>query len=257
VAVPTIIQALDDPRLFAPFFRGPTWDAWRAFLAVLFALPVDDAQRTLYATCTGRTALPTEPFKEAELVVGRRGGKSRILALLGTYLATFRDYTAYLAPGEVATVSVIAADRRQARTIMRYVTGLFRAVDLLRPMVIGTPSDETIALNNRVVIEIQTASWRVTRGYTFAAVLADETAFWRDDTSANPDVEIFRAIRPGLSTIPGAMLLNASSPYRRAGVLYTTYRRHYGKEGARVLVWQGPTGTMNLGLDPAVIAEAY
>jgi hypothetical protein len=42
--------------------------------------------------------------------------------------------------------------------------------------------------------------------------LADETAFWRDESSANPDVEIFRALRPGLATIPGAILLNASSP---------------------------------------------
>ena len=36
------------------------------------------------------------------MVVGRRGGKSRILALIVTYLATFRDYTSYLTPGEVA-----------------------------------------------------------------------------------------------------------------------------------------------------------
>src|ERR1700760_4859154 len=42
--------------------------------------------------------------------------------------------------------------------------------------------------------------------------LADETAFWRDENSTNPDVEIFRALRPGLSSIPTAMLLNASSP---------------------------------------------
>lgn len=256
MASPTILEALDDPRLFGRFFKADTWKTWRAFLAALFALPMSEAEQALYRECTGRTELPVEPFKEAELVVGRRGGKSRTLALLGTYLATFRDYSPWLAPGEVATVSVIAADRRQARTIMRYTQGLFDTVDLLKPMV-RTAGDETITLNNRVAIEVQTASWRVTRGYTFAAVLADETAFWRDDTSANPDVEIFRAIRPGLSTIPGAMLLNASSPYRKAGVLYTTYRRHYGKDGARVLVWKGPTSVMNPGLDPAVIAEAY
>ena len=82
------------------------------------------------------------------------------------------------------------------------------------------------------MIEIHTCSFRVTRGYTFAAVLADETAFWRDETSANPDVEIFRALRPGLANIPGAMLLNASSPYRKAGVLHATFARHFGKGDA-------------------------
>jgi hypothetical protein len=30
-----IAQALDDPKVFAPFFRGPTGDAWRPMLAQL------------------------------------------------------------------------------------------------------------------------------------------------------------------------------------------------------------------------------
>ncbi len=133
---------------------------------------------------------------------------------------------------------------------------MLRAVRPLAEM-IEDETAETITLNNRVSIEIHTASFRVTRGYTFAAVLADETAFWRDENSTNPDVEIFRALRPGLSSIPTAMLLNASSPYRKAGVLYNTYRRHYGRDGARVLVWRGTTLEMNPSLDPQIIEEAY
>jgi hypothetical protein len=254
--IPNIIAALDDEILFAPFFRGDTWRAWRVFLAALFALPMSDADLTIYRECTCRTEPPSAPFKEAALVVGRRGGKSRTLAPVATFLATFRDYAPYLAPGEVATVAVIAADRKQARSIFRFTIGLLREVKLLAPMVQDDTAG-TITLNNRVQIEIHTASFRVTRGYTFAAVLADETAFWRDDESRNPDTEIFRALRPGLSSIPGAILLNASSPYRKAGVLYRTFARHYGRDGARVLVWQADTATMNPGLDPAVIEEAY
>jgi hypothetical protein len=190
------------------------------------------------------------------VVVGRRGGKSRILALAATYLAAFFDYSTYLAPGEVATVAVIAADRKQARTIFRFIIALMRAVTPLAAM-IEDETAEAIRLSNRVTIEIHTASFRVTRGYTFAAVLADETVFWRDENSANPDVEIFRALRPGLSTIPGAMLLNASSPYRKTGVLYTSFQRHFGRDGARVLVWRGTTVEMNPSIDPDIIAEAY
>ena len=33
-----ILQALDDPNLFKPHFKGKSWAAWRAFLAALFAL---------------------------------------------------------------------------------------------------------------------------------------------------------------------------------------------------------------------------
>jgi hypothetical protein len=253
-----IIQAMDHPKLFAPFFQGSSWTAWRVFLASLFAVPMDDDAMATYRRHTGREAAPTAPFVEAELVVGRRGGKSRILALIliATYLACFKDYSPYLAPGEVATVAVLAADRKQARTIFRYIIGLMREVPALAAMIEDDGAD-AIKLNNRVVIEISTASFRVTRGYTFAAVLADETAFWRDENSANPDVEIFRALRPGMASIPGAILINASSPYRRAGLLWQIFQRYYGRADGRVLVWKASTSEMNPRVDQVVIAEAF
>ncbi len=251
-----ILAALDDPSLFGPHFRGDTWRPWRAFLAALFALEMDAEALALYQAHTGRVAPPAAPFKEAALVIGRRGGKSRVLALIAVFLATFRDYEAHLAPGEVATIAVIAADRRQARSIFRFALGLLKAVPALSVLVQDETAD-TITLSNRVVIEIATASFRVTRGYTFAAVLCDETAFWRSDDSANPDQEIIGALRPGLATIPGAVLLLASSPYRKRGVLYQAYARNYGQDGARVLVWKATTLDMNPALDPIIVAEAY
>jgi hypothetical protein len=100
---------------------------------------------------------------------------------------------------------------------------------------------ESFDLTNRVTIEVSTASYRTARGYTFIAILADELAFWRSDDSANPDTEVLAAVRPGMSTIPGAILLCASSPYARRGALWEAYRRYHGDDNARVLVWQAPT----------------
>lgn len=251
-----ILAAMDDPALFAPAFRGGSWVAWRAFLRSLFALPLSDADLALYQHHTGRKTAPTVPFKEASLICGRRGGKSRIMALVAVYLAAFKSYSAFLAPGEVATVAVIAADRRQARTVFRYALGLLRSVPMLADMVEEETSDR-ISLTNGVEIEVGTASFRATRGYTYAAVIGDEIAFWRSEDSANPDAEIVAALRPALSTIPGSVLLKASSPYAKRGVLYDDYRRHHGRDDARVLVWKGSTAEMNPALDPAVIAEAY
>ena len=38
----TILDTIRDPALVAPWFRDPsTWRAWFAFLAALFALPMD------------------------------------------------------------------------------------------------------------------------------------------------------------------------------------------------------------------------
>ena len=251
-----ILEAMDDPTLFGPHFKGPTWDAWKAYLAALFALPMSDAQLAAYHRHTGRVEPPIAPFTEATLIKGRRAGGSRTLATVAVFLACFKDYTPYLAPGEMATVAVLAADKKQARTIFRYTAGLIHSVPMLDAMVTDE-TQETLTLNNRVQIEITAASFRSVRGYTFAAVLADEVAFWRSEESANPDREILDALRPGLASIPGAMLLLASSPYAKRGVLFDAYRRHYGKDGARVLVWKGSTAEMNPLIDPAIIAEAF
>jgi hypothetical protein len=119
-----ILEALADPNLFAPHFVGSSWDGWRSFLAALFALPATAA----YSQCTGRTKFPDKPFAESALIVGRRGGKSRVLALIAVYLACFRDYRPYLAPGEVATIAIIAANRSQARSTRSAPAGAARTI---------------------------------------------------------------------------------------------------------------------------------
>src|SRR5262249_34182711 len=98
-----IVQALNDNQGFSRLFRPESWPAWRFFRGALSALPLTYAQRQLYKQCTGRSIAPTKPLSEAWLVVGRRGGKSFVLAAIATYLACFRDWRPYLAPGEIAT----------------------------------------------------------------------------------------------------------------------------------------------------------
>jgi hypothetical protein len=255
----TLLEALRDVNLFARFFDGPSWLAWKVFIAALFGEATDEAGLELYRAHTGRTVWPRlgAAFREAVLIVGRRGGKSRVLALVATFLAVFKDYGSYLAPGQKARIAVLAKDREQAREIFDYVIGLLEGVPLLKPMVMRRDS-ETIELSNRVVIAIATASFRSTRGFTFAAVLCDEAAFWHhEEWSANVDTEILRAIRPGLASIPGSMLLIASSPYAKRGELYAAFRRHYGRDDTRVLVWKAPTLVMNSSLDRAVVDDAF
>jgi hypothetical protein len=251
-----ILQALDDPNVFSRHFCGGTWDAWRAFLAALFALPMTPKQIALYQKHTGRAAPPSEPLREAWLCCGRRSGKSLVLATVAIFLACFKDWRPHLAAGEVATVMVIAADRRQARVIMRYCLGLLRSVPMLRQL-IEAQTQESITLRNRVVIEVHTASFRSTRGYTIAACLLDELAYFAvDEFSASPDAEVINAIRPGLATVPGSMLLCASSPHARRGALWDAHRRHFAQDGDPVLVWQAATREMNASVPQGIIDAA-
>ena len=105
------------------------------------------------------------------------------------FLATFKDYRPFLGPGERGVLMIIATDRKQARVIQRYITALLNAVPMLAAM-IERQDSESIDLDNRVSIEITTASYRTIRGYTVVAALCDEIAFWRSEDSANPAEEI-------------------------------------------------------------------
>src|SRR5262245_44276711 len=118
----TILEVLEDPKLFGKVLKGSTWTAWLAAVAAAFGLPLEAARYAIYQTCTGRVQVPEEPVREAWFVVGRRGGKSRIMALVAIFLAFFKRYDDVLAPGEVGTIALIAADRHQGRTSMRYMT---------------------------------------------------------------------------------------------------------------------------------------
>lgn len=61
------------------------------------------------------------------------------------------------------------------------------------------------------------------RGYTVVAALLDEIAFWRGEDAANPNHEVVSAVKPAMATVPGAMLLCASSPRMRKGALWDAY----------------------------------
>lgn len=216
----TILDAMSDELLFGKHFsRAKDWKAWRSFLAALFGFPLTPDQLAIFQQCTQRNTPPPNGTSEAWLVVGRRGGKSFILATIAVFLAAFHDWKPYLGPGERATIMITAADLKQARVILRYCSGLLSSVPMLRSLITGR-TKQSIDLSNRVTIESHAASFRNVRGYSLVAALCDELAFWpTDEHSAEPDREILNALRPGLSNIPGSMLLCASSPYARKGQL--------------------------------------
>lgn len=248
-----IRDAMTDPVLFGRQFGGDSWAAWRALLAGFYGLALSDDEMAHWYALTGRNA-PQSAHEELWQVIGRRGGKSQCAALLAVYEAAFFDHQPQLAAGEVATVRVMAADRAQARSVMRYISGLINGNNMLKRMV-AREDRESIELTNRAVIEVGTASYRTARGYTFAAVIADEIAFWRSEDSANPDSEIIAAVRPGMATL-GGKLIALSSPYSKRGELWDNYRRHFG-QNSDVLVAQAPSRTMNPELPQSVVDREF
>jgi hypothetical protein len=252
-----VLEAMGDERLFKPWFRDPvSWSAWRVFLKALFGLGLSEEDMALWSACTGRQDAPTGEFLEAWLVCGRRSGKSVVLAMLAAYLATVKDWTPYLSPGERGVVTILATDRAQAGVIFRYLRSMIVDVPAFGSLVTRETGD-TVDLSNGVSIEVGTASFRSVRGRTIIAALLDEACFWRSESTVNPDVEILEAIRPAMATVPGALLLVASSPYSRKGIVWEAYKRNFGVAGARALVWQASTQVMNPTVPESFLAAAY
>jgi len=252
----TIIEACEDPEIFGPWFKErETWAAWFAFLRVMFGLKLSDDELAVFKKLTGREAPAAAGYLDATLVIGRRGGKSLIMAVIAAYLACFFDWSPFLTGGERAVIVIVSADRRQSAVLLRYLKGVLD-IPLLAGLVERETLD-TIELKNLVTIEIQTASWKTIRGRTVAAALCDEVAFWSDDASANPDTEIINALKPAMATIPKAVMIKASSPYARRGTLWNDYRKHFGKDDSSLLVWQAATRDMNPSVPDAFVASAY
>ena len=116
---------------------------------------------------------------------------------------------------------VIAADRKQARVIMRYCKGLILNTPMLASMVESETSD-SISLRSRVVVEVHTASFKTTRGYTLVAALCDEIAFWPTEDAAEPDFEVINALRPGMAPhFVDQVHTGDAAPYGRRTVTIT------------------------------------
>ena len=61
---------------------------------------------------------------------------------------------------------------------------------------------------------------------------------------------------PSLATIPNAMLIGISTPYRRSGLLWSKHRDYFGEGDDDVLVVHGASRVFNPTLPQAIIDDA-
>jgi hypothetical protein len=248
-----ILEAIKDEKLFGHAFKDhDTWAAWHTVIRAVFGLPMSAEDLGRFREHTGREVPAPGGYEESWLVVGRRGGKSRAMAAIATYLGCFVDWTPHLAAGETATIMMLAQDRRSAKVILDYIRAFLLESPMLADLIEGE-TQESVLLRGRVAIEVHTASFRSIRGRTVVCGICDELAFWRDESAANPDIEILNALRPAMSTVPGAKLLCASSPFARRGALWGAYETHFAQEDSAPLVWQATTRAMNPTVRQSVI----
>jgi hypothetical protein len=252
----SIVDAMLDPQLFEPSFRGETWGNWRTIIKAAKALPMTADEKAFFRTVAGDRDPPTKPVRELWVIGGRRSGKDSIASVLACHAAALFDQGHLLRPGERPLVGLVACDRDQSRIVLGYIRSFFTDIPMLSAMVTRATATG-FELSNGIDISVATNSFRAVRGRPILCVVLDEVAFYRSDTSATPDTEVYKAIMPALATLPGSMLVGISSPYRKAGLLYQKHRDHYGKNSDTTLVIQAPTLTLNPTVDAGIIAQAY
>lgn len=243
---PTIVEAMDG--IFAPWFRGASWDPWRAVLKATAALPMTDEEISFFRSVAGRREPPSRRPREAWYMIGRRGGKDSATSLIAAHAAATFNPKGILRPGERAVVACIAPDKETGKIIHGMIKAFFDLVPQLKGM-IRRETEDLFELSNSVDVVILTSNFRSVRGRPILCCVFDEVALMRGDDSAASDVELYSAVTPGMATIPQAQLFGISSPYAKSGLLYKKFVDKFGKDDDDVLVIQAPSHVMNPTLD--------
>lgn len=230
---------MEDPKIFKEPFTDLSWKGWKTFLRATFGLKMEEDDYQLFRECTQRKITSDKGFDEVYAIVGRRGGKSFISALIAVYLSLFWDWKKYLRKGEIAYFFIISTDRDQAKNTLSYVKGILDDF----PGAVKKSKTLEVELTNGICISVKPASFRSGRGFTCIGIILDELAFFRSEESANPAEEILTALLPTLC--PGGKVIGISTPYGKFGYLYQVYKDYFGKEDDEILVWKAPTKIMN------------
>jgi hypothetical protein len=248
-----LVDAMSDPDLFLRWYDGESWDGWKAVLRGAFGLAMTEKEKEFFRSVADREP-PSKRVKEIWIAAGRRSGKDSVASLIAAHCGATFNKQHLLRPGERALILCLATDRQQAGIVFGYIKAFFFDTPMLNLMVTRETAD-TLELNNGVDIQVSTASYRAVRGRAIALVILDELAFFSSEHSANPDLEIYRALLPGCATLDGT-LIAISSPYRRAGLLHSKYKQYYGVESDDVLFIKAATRTLNPMIDQAIIDKA-
>ena len=235
--------AFSDPKMLQPFFAGTSWDGWRAVLRAAFGEKLTKAEKASFRSVASREP-PPQRVKELWIVAGRRAGKDSIASGIAAHAAATFEPAGRLRPGERALVMCVAVDKPQAALVAGYIRAFFEQIPSLAALV-RRETAEGLELTNGVDVSVMTSDFKSIRGRTVLCAVLDEVAYWRGQNAASPDKEVWTSIKHGMPTLRESMLIGISTAYRRDGLLYERWSKHFGKDDARTLVIQAPSIALN------------
>jgi hypothetical protein len=246
-SIPNIVRAMDG--IFEPWFRGDSWSGWKSVLKATAGLEMSDDEIAFFKSIAGGREPPRKRPREAWIIGGRRGGKDSAISLIAAHAAATFNPKGILRPGERAVVICTAPDRDTGKIIKNYIAAFFETVPSLQRMITRT-TDDVLELSNQVDISVMTSNWRTVRGRPILCAILDEVAMLdTSEEAAAPDIELYNAMLPGMSTISSAQLFGISSPHAKKGILYQKFASNFGVDSDDVLVIQAASHILNPTLD--------
>lgn len=195
-----------------------------------------------------------QTYDEGWFICGRRSGKSDALAsTIVAYEAALGGHEQWVRPGQPAFCFQIAQDLRMARYSLNFIRATLESTPLLKKLITQVTADR-IDLSNHLTIAVIPPTLKAVRGYANPVTVMDEVGVWyQDSDAANPDYEIWRAVKPAQAQFPNKKLVGISSPWNKSGMLF-----QYAEAGtngvnataaereryAGCLVWKAASPTM-------------
>jgi hypothetical protein len=246
--VPNILlsQAMTEPGLFGRTFRAQSFWTWKVVAKIIDGLPLTEPREIeLYERCTGRVYQPNRHerrlLRRLILLAGRRAGKDRFFSALAVWRAALcANWRKYSSPGELQTVLLVAAGKKQTQILRRYCEGLL-AVPLLAREVTRRTTD-VIEFKNGASLEIVANDVHLIRGRSAIAVIGSECSHWQtDEYSASNDEEVVAAAAPSLAMSPDqrGLLCMFSSVYRKRGQIQAAPRQRRRRRYLLVCAFDG------------------
>lgn len=217
---------------------GGVFDAYGDLKAINFPVPYDAVERS-----------------DVTLIIGRRGGKSeKLSSLLCAYEALCGGHKEYVGKRQLPYIMQVSQDLATSKACLRQFILQHLESSPIGRKELGNLKDnvtaETIRLKT-AMIQVGPPTIKL-RGQGIAVAAFDEVGVWASATdSANPDVEVARAVRPAQNQFPFKKLITTSTPWTEEGLLWQAeLARREGRLAAKQLVLKAPTLLMR---NPRVI----
>jgi hypothetical protein len=180
-------------------------------------------------------------YNRINLLCGRRAGKSTCASIIALYSAIKLNWKPFLKKTPVATVAILSHSVEFSQEILDILRTMVEESPVLSRLKDGGRKDTQSTFHlkvpffgedgeieySTVSIKIGAASKKTTRGRAVCTLVADEACWWNlDENSSEPDVEVFRAIRPALLQFgEHGTIIKLSSPAIKAGVMYDEWSK--------------------------------